>query len=103
MELWRQERLAIAGWFAFAAFICWPIAFTFQSQLIGDPAIDVWNHAWGYWYVFQHLAQFQLPLQTDLLKFSKWWVSVFHRYAWRRVLGALQLIFDQLQPTTSPC
>ena len=66
VELWR-ERLAIAGWFAFAAFICWPIAFTFQSQLIGDPAIDVWNHAWGYWYVFQHLAQFQLPLQTDLL------------------------------------
>ena len=67
MELWRQERFAIAGWFAFAAFICWPIAFTFQSQLIGDPAIDVWNHAWGYWYVFQHLVQFQLPLQTELL------------------------------------
>lgn len=66
-ELWRQERLAIAGWFAFAAFICWPIAFTFQSQLIGDPAIDVWNHAWGYWYVFQGLSQLQLPLQTDLL------------------------------------
>ena len=36
-------------------------------MLLGDPAIDVLNHAWGYWFVFQSLLSGSLPLETPLI------------------------------------
>lgn len=46
------------------------IALTFPAvlggQLIGDPGGDVWNHAWGFWYVAEALGRGELPLHTLL-------------------------------------
>jgi len=36
-------------------------------RLVGDPHIDVWNHAWGYWFVLDALQNGQLPFSTDLV------------------------------------
>ena len=46
------------------------IALTFPAvlggELIGDPRGDVWNHAWGFWYVAEALGRGELPLHTLL-------------------------------------
>ena len=47
--------------------VCFPHSIFPSSRLIGDPAIDVWNHAWGYWFVFQSILSGNLPLETDLI------------------------------------
>jgi hypothetical protein len=44
-----------------------PGIFQPSSQLLGDPRIDVWNHAWGYWFVADSIANGQLPYSTDLV------------------------------------
>jgi len=46
--------------------ICWPAAFS-SDLLLGDPKIDVWNHAWGYWYVYQNIMEGSFPLDTTLV------------------------------------
>ena len=54
-------------WFCVACLLCWPIPIYLDSLLIGNPDIDVWNHAWGYWYVAQAFEQGEMPLETDLV------------------------------------
>ena len=54
-------------WFCIACLLCWPVPFYLDSLLIGDSDIDVWNHAWGYWYVSQAFDNGFLPLETDLV------------------------------------
>ncbi|MEC7987870.1 MAG: hypothetical protein VX278_22070 [Myxococcota bacterium] len=58
--------LRLCIWLCFAIILCWPVAFD-STQLLGDPQIDVWNHAWGYWYVYQSLAEGTFPLETMLV------------------------------------
>ena len=53
-------------WLLFASLLCWPIAFS-SDLLLGDPKIDVWNHAWGYWYVYQNIMDGTFPLDTTLV------------------------------------
>ena len=65
--IFLRELKTLSLWFCLSAFICWPIPLSLQTSLIGDPSIDVWNHAWGYWYVFQHFLAGNLPLQTELI------------------------------------
>ena len=57
----------MAIWLVAAIVICLPTSVSFSSRLLGDPQIDVWNHAWGYWFVFQSLADLTLPFETDLI------------------------------------
>ena len=57
----------LAAWLIAAFIFCLPTSLSFSSRLLGDPQIDVWNHAWGYWFVFQSLAEFKLPFETDLI------------------------------------
>lgn len=47
--------------------MCVPSSLLPHQRLLGDPAIDVWNHAWGYWFVFQSLMSGSLPLETTLI------------------------------------
>ncbi len=35
--------------------------------MLGDPRVDVWNHAWGPWWFWDCLVQGRLPLATHLL------------------------------------
>lgn len=57
-------RLCI--WLLCASLLCWPVVFS-SDLLLGDPKIDVWNHAWGYWYVYQHALNGTFPLDTTLV------------------------------------
>ena len=54
-------------WLCIACLLCWPIPIYLDSLLIGNPDIDVWNHAWGYWYVAQAFEQGKMPLETNLV------------------------------------
>ena len=53
-------------WLLCASLLCWPVVFS-SDVLLGDPKIDVWNHAWGYWYVYQHFLEGTFPLDTTLV------------------------------------
>jgi hypothetical protein len=57
----------IALWLCFAVALTAPGSLHLSSVLLGDPAIDVWNHAWGYWFVADSLAQGRLPFETPLV------------------------------------
>ena len=63
----KQLSWRILIWFVAAIVLCLPTSVSLSSQLFGDPQIDVWNHAWGYWFVFQSLAAFKLPFETSLI------------------------------------
>jgi len=58
-------RLAV--WLAFAVLLTAPGSLKPWAVLLGDPAIDVWNHAWGYWFVADSLAHGRLPFETPLV------------------------------------
>lgn len=47
---------------AFAVLLLWP-----WRGLLGHPEVDVWNHAWGYWWVGDSLASGTLPWRTSLM------------------------------------
>ncbi|MBN1334725.1 MAG: hypothetical protein JXB39_02060 [Deltaproteobacteria bacterium] len=38
-----------------------------RGDLLGDPTVDVWNHAWGWWWFAESLGQGTLPWRTGLL------------------------------------
>lgn len=54
-------------WLLVAAMLTWPVVISPGSVLLGDPRIDVWNHAWGYWFVQRSLAEGILPFATGLV------------------------------------
>lgn len=63
----RKHGLRLLLWLLFAMVLTWPVVLRPGSLLLGDPRIDVWNHAWGYWYVAEALGRGALPWQTDLV------------------------------------
>ena len=62
---WLLIRLGI--WLLLAAVLTWPVVISPGSVLVGDSRIDVWNHAWGYWFVLTSLADGTLPFATELV------------------------------------
>lgn len=56
-----------AAWLGVAALVTLPGAAQLRSRLLGDPRVDVWNHAWGYDWVARRLAAGELPWHTDLV------------------------------------
>jgi len=64
-------------WLGFAVALTLPASLQITSVLIGDPAIDVWNHAWGYWFVPNALLDGSLPLHTPLVGGPKGGVLYF--------------------------
>ena len=54
-----------AVYFAFAAVITGPALLS--GDLLGHPDVDVWNHAWGFWWFWDTLAAGRLPFRTDLV------------------------------------
>ena len=60
----RGHRLGVRGlvWLSVALAVVLP-----RGGLTGNPDCDVWNHAWGYWWVAHALSHGQLPWATKLL------------------------------------
>ena len=54
-------------WLGLGLVVLYPASLAPGSLLVGHPDVDVWNHAWGYWFVPHSLAQLQLPLSTPLV------------------------------------
>ena len=54
-------------WLALAIVLLFPASISPSELLVGHPDVDVWNHAWGYWFVPKALAEFSLPVSTDLI------------------------------------
>ena len=63
----RRVLIRLGVWLAVAAVVTFPVIFHLSTQLIGDPQIDVWNHAWGYWFVPASLLDGHLPFSTSLV------------------------------------
>jgi len=61
----RSIGIAAGAMFALALFVLFPVVLDPAGLLVGDPEIDVWNHAWGYFYVAEQLSEGSL-LQTQL-------------------------------------
>ena len=54
-------------WLAVAMVVTWPASLSPATTLIGHPDVDVWNHAWGYWFIPHQISQFSWPFSTDLI------------------------------------
>ncbi len=63
----KAALLRLLGWAAVALLVTAPVALAPGASLIGDPDIDVWNHAWGYWWVARAIGGGALPFHTDLV------------------------------------
>jgi hypothetical protein len=63
----RDWAVRCLVWLCLAVALLSPAVLTPTQLLIGHPDVDVWNHAWGYWFVAQSLGQGVLPLSTDLI------------------------------------
>lgn len=65
---WRGAGLwAALGHLALALVVTAPAALTVASRLVGDPRVDVWNHAWGAWWFLRSAQHGEIPLHTTLL------------------------------------
>ena len=54
-------------WVMVAMVVTWPTSLSPSQSLIGHPDVDIWNHAWGYWFIPHQLASFSWPFSTDLI------------------------------------
>ncbi len=57
----------LLGWLLFAVLLTWPVILKLDEVLIGNPDVDVWNHAWGYGWVARALGEGTFPYYTSLL------------------------------------
>jgi hypothetical protein len=63
----RRIALRVAFWLAIAVLVTWPASGSPNTLLIGHPDVDVWNHAWGYWFIPHQISSLQWPFSTDLI------------------------------------
>jgi len=62
-------RQAAIFTFLLATLVTWPTLVQPTSAVLGHPGNDVWNHIWGYWWVWEKLRHFEIPLETNLMHF----------------------------------
>ncbi len=63
----RDWGIRALVWLSVGLLVLFPASLSPGALLVGHPDVDVWNHAWGYWFVPHSIAQLQLPLSTDLV------------------------------------
>lgn len=63
----RRWGLRTLLWLAVAMVVTWPASLSPATTLIGHPDVDVWNHAWGYWFIPHQLSQLSWPFSTELI------------------------------------
>ena len=78
----RELACALAVAVVFAVITCGLLAPALADPTrlaLGHEGNDVWNHVWGYWYVYDALVHGRLPLETDLLRWpvggSLWFID----------------------------
>ena len=64
--------VAWLGYVLISLIVTWPLVLHLRTEAIGDPANDIWNHLWGFWWVKDELVNHhRLPVQTDLLNYPR--------------------------------
>jgi hypothetical protein len=63
----KRAALRLGIWWLVALLLTLPVLLDPTGTLLGDPRIDVWNHAWGYDWVARHLAAGTVPFHTPYL------------------------------------
>ncbi len=60
--------IAWAFYLVIALIATYPLIFHINEVAIGDPANDVWNHLWGFWWVKHEIVtHHRFPVSTELL------------------------------------
>jgi hypothetical protein len=76
-----RHLLALALFALVALLTVAPVLPDPSGLAIGHEKNDVWNHIWGYWYVWASLTQGELPLHTELLAWpfggSLWFIDTW--------------------------
>ena len=63
----RLQARRLGLWLLVAVVLLAPASLTPWARLLGAPDVDVWNHAWGFWFVSQALFDGSLPFRTPLV------------------------------------
>jgi hypothetical protein len=63
----RRLVLRLLFWLAVSMVVTWPASLSPGSLLVGHPDVDVWNHAWGYWFVPHAISNLEFPFSTSLI------------------------------------
>ncbi len=78
----RTHALAVAVHGLLALACLGPVLADPCHRAVGHPGNDVWNHVWGFWFVFSSLSEGTLPLHTELLAWpqggSLWFIDSFN-------------------------
>ena len=78
----RPHLPSFALFVALALVLCAPVLSAPTRLALGHPGNDVWNHVWGYWWVAEELAHFELPIHTDELAWpyggSLWFIDTLN-------------------------
>ena len=63
----RGIAIRVVLWLGLAMLVVWPASLSPASVLVGHPDVDIWNHAWGYWFVPNQIGSLSSPLSTGLI------------------------------------
>jgi hypothetical protein len=63
----RDWAVRCLVWLGLAVALLAPASLSPSQLLVGHPDVDVWNHAWGYWFVPQAIADLSSPVSTNLI------------------------------------
>ncbi len=88
--------LAIWGfYFLVAAIVTYPLIFHIDEVAIGDPANDIWNHLWGFWWVkYEIVTHHHFPVATELLNHPRGGALFFIDLLNALLSIPLQLVFS---------
>ncbi len=69
-SVWLPPVLALLGSWLLAALLTWPAVLDLSGGMVGHPGNDTWNHAWGFWWFSDSVANAGgLPTHTRLLNY----------------------------------
>ena len=63
----HPQLVRFGAWILVALVITLPGSLHLSGSLLGSPEVDVWNHAWGFWYIADALAHLEVPYMTHLV------------------------------------
>lgn len=98
----RARLGALGGHVAIATLATWPMVLNPATRLLGHPAVDVWNHAWGAWWFLASFRAGELPFYTTLLGAPRggylWYIDPLGALATMPIvaLGGLALAWNVL-------
>ncbi|MEC8423232.1 MAG: hypothetical protein VX000_05605, partial [Myxococcota bacterium] len=77
-----RHGIAVLAAVGLALLMAAPVLPDPTTRALGHAGNDVWNHVWGFWFVFESLAAGELPVRSELLAWphggSLWFIDAFN-------------------------